>query len=216
VTDLERFVYQIINNLAATDPDRLRQPLRLAEIRRSILPYRANRRALQLQSSEDYELMLMRLCAGDGGFARTDPDEVQAEFAAEIRSPNPDLSMVDRHENARVTLEPKSLARALGPAPELAFAPPAEVPEPKDGRGPGLGTDSPPPKASQPTAPPDRAPDKLVRCSRCGNSLPTGRVVNFCPQCGQNLMRICCPECRTVLEPGWRHCVSCGAAVDND
>ena len=206
MTDLERFVRQIISNLAATDPDRLRQPLRLAEIRHSILPYRANRRALQLESSEDYELMLMRFCAGDGGFARTHPDEVQAEFAAEIGSPNPDLTLVDRHENAVVTLEAKSLARALDPAPELAFAPPAEVPEPRDGRGLGHGADAAPPiKASQPS---------LLRCSRCGSGLPTGRAVNFCPQCGQNLTRVCCPECRTELEPGWRHCVSCGAAVE--
>jgi hypothetical protein len=35
-------------------------------------------------------------------------------------------------------------------------------------------------------------------------------VVNFCPQCGQNLTRRQCPHCNTELEPGWKHCVSCG------
>ncbi len=78
--DLERFFRQIVRNLAATDPARLRRPLPLIEIRESIVPYRANRRALQLESSEDYELVLMRLCAGEGGFARTEPAEVRAEF----------------------------------------------------------------------------------------------------------------------------------------
>jgi predicted amidophosphoribosyltransferase len=50
-------------------------------------------------------------------------------------------------------------------------------------------------------------------CLYCGGSLPTGRAVNFCPHCGQSQTRILCPECRSEVEPGWRHCVNCGAAV---
>lgn len=212
MTDLERFFRQIVDNLAATDPDRLRQPLRLAEIRQSILPYRANRRALQLESSEDYELMLMRLCAGDGGFARIDPDEVQAEFAAEIRSPNPDLTIVDRHENALVTLEVKSLAQALDRTPDLAFAPPSE-PEVKRSRGPAPGSATPPKKTPKPVPPREQAETSGSRCPRCESGLPADRAVNFCPQCGQNLTRLRCPECRTELERGWRHCVNCGTPL---
>jgi predicted amidophosphoribosyltransferase len=37
--------------------------------------------------------------------------------------------------------------------------------------------------------------------------------VNFCPQCGQNLTRVQCPECKTELDRGWRHCVNCGATL---
>ena len=87
--DLSRFFRQMVRNLAATDPARLRRPLPLGEIRRTILPYRANRRALRLETSEDYELVLIRLCAGEGGFAHTEPDDVHAEFAAEALSSNP-------------------------------------------------------------------------------------------------------------------------------
>jgi hypothetical protein len=50
-------------------------------------------------------------------------------------------------------------------------------------------------------------------CPYCGGSLPTGRTVNFCPHCGQSQTQILCPECRSEVEPGWRHCVNCGAAV---
>jgi tRNA(Ile2) C34 agmatinyltransferase TiaS len=50
-------------------------------------------------------------------------------------------------------------------------------------------------------------------CLFCGGSLPTGRTVNFCPHCGQSQTQILCPECRSEVEPGWRHCVNCGAAV---
>ena len=67
MTDLERLVRQLVDNLSAIDPARLQQPVTLADIRDTIVPYRATRRALQLESSEDYELALMRLCAGEGG-----------------------------------------------------------------------------------------------------------------------------------------------------
>ncbi|HMH55582.1 MAG TPA: hypothetical protein VK535_04915, partial [Gemmatimonadales bacterium] len=120
---MSRFFRQMVRNLAAADPARLRQPLPLGEIRRTILPYRANRRALQLETSEDYELVLIRLCAGEGGFARTEPDDVHAEFAAEALSSNPDLTIVHRHESAVLILNEEQLVRALDPARELAFAP---------------------------------------------------------------------------------------------
>ena len=187
MTDVERFFRQIVRNLAASDPARLRRPLPLSDIRESIVPYRANRRALQLESSEDYELLLMRLCAGEGGFARTEPDEARAEFAAQIGCSNPDLTTAYRYEKAVVSLEPKPLALALGPESELAFAPPSS------------------------TLPPRAAPaDAGSGCIRCSGILPAGRAVKFCPHCGGSQAPLRCPECQAELEPGWRHCVGCG------
>jgi hypothetical protein len=197
-TDLERFFAQLVRNLAASDRGRLLKPLLLVDIRNSILPYRANRRALQLESSEDYESVLMRFCAGEGGFARTGPDEVRDEFIKELASPNPDLTIVQQYENAVVHLDPKAVAKALDPKPELAYAPQDDVPEPEHAEKPYAGS-----------APADS------RCSRCGAGLPVDRVVNFCPQCGQNLKRRRCPECKAELEPGWRHCVTCGAGLQD-
>lgn len=196
MTDLERFFVQLIRNLAASDPSRLGKPLLLVDIRNSILPYRANRRALQLESSEDYELVLMRLCAGEGGFARTGPDEVRDEFMKELASPNPDLTIVQQHENAVVHLDSKAVAKALDRKPELAYAPQEHL-------------------APRPALSEQSEAGEVSRCNRCGGALPTSRVVNFCPQCGQNLIRIRCPECETELEPTWRHCVNCGAAVND-
>jgi hypothetical protein len=214
VTDLERLFGQLVRNLAAGDSTRLRQPLSLGDIRNSILPYRANRRALQLESSEDYELVLMRLCAGEGGFARTEPPEARVEFEMEIGSPNPDLTLVERHEKAVVSLDPTAVTKALDPRPDLAYAPQDHVSyTPPTEKAPSSRLDLPstkPPKAVP------RSPDpagKALRCPSCGGSLPVGRVVNFCPQCGQNLTRTRCPECKTELEQGWRHCVNCGRSV---
>jgi double zinc ribbon protein len=215
VEDLERFFRQIVRNLAATDPARLHRPLPLTDLRNSIVPYRANRRALQLESNEDYELMLMRLCAGEGGLARTEPEAVRAEFEAEVRSSNPDLDIVHRHENAVVSLEPKPLALALNHEPGLAFAPPdhaVRLPVKEEAAAPlpGLPSVETPGAAAESVV---AGGHHLPQCALCGRGLPTGRVVNFCPHCGgsQGLAR--CPACRSELEAGWRHCVSCGAIV---
>jgi Double zinc ribbon len=213
LTDLERFFVQLVRNVAAEDSTRLQKPLLLVDIRNSILPYRANRRALRLESSEDYEWVLLRLCAGEGGFARTGPDDVADDFRNEVGTPNPDLTVVQRHENAVVHLDPRAVAKALDPDPELVYAP--RAPASQSGTQPAAASKGKRPVREPRPATPQRgkASDTGSRCSRCGITLPAGRVVNFCPGCGQNLSRRRCASCQTELEPTWRHCVNCGATV---
>jgi hypothetical protein len=202
--DLERLFRQIVVNLAATDPARLRAPLILADIRHSIVPYRANRRTLQIESSEDYELALMRLCAGEEGLAHTEGGEIQEEFASELRSPNPDLAILERHEKTAVTLDPAAVAKVLDVKPDLKFAPSQS------------NISHSQPERAEPTKSgpdPSRVQSPPTQCNRCSGTLPVGRVVNFCPQCGQNLTRRQCPQCNTELEPSWKHCVSCGVSL---
>jgi Double zinc ribbon len=200
-SDLQRFFAQLVHNLAAINPARLRQPMTLAELRESVIPYRANRRALQLESSEDYELVVMRLCAGERGFAITEPEEAQADFVNELASPNPDLTIVERHRKAVVALDPRSVARALDPKPELAYAPwEAQASHAERTR-----------KAEAAAAESAPVIEKPPPCTHCGAKLPAGRVVNFCPKCGQSQLR--CPKCKTELERGWRHCVGCGTPL---
>jgi hypothetical protein len=200
MTDLERLFRQLILNLRATDPARLRRPLALADIRDGILPYRANRRALQLETSEDYEIALMRLCAGEAGFARTDPYEAQLEFASELESSNPDLGLIQRQQKAVLYLDQDAVARVTDATPDSAFAP--REPDVERDRG---AKKTPPPR--------ERVETGAAQCSRCEGPLPKGRVVNFCPQCGQDLRRRLCPQCNTQLEPEWKHCVSCGHSL---
>lgn len=229
VTDVERFFRRLVSNLAATDPARLRRPVPLDEIPREILPYRANRRALQLDTSEDYELVLLRLCAGEGNLVRIEPEEARARFAQEIRSANPDLDALHAFENVQLTLRAESLARALEAEPEGSYAPPSRhaepelVPELVLGAAqfddlPGLSeaeVPGEPPDADElPEPGKDSAQDAGAPCAYCGGALPVHRPVNFCPHCGQSQTQILCPECRAEIEPGWRHCVNCGAAVD--
>ena len=189
----------------------MQRPLPLADIRNSIVPYRANRRALQLESSEDYELVLLQLCAGEGGFAITEPEDVQELFGAEVRSTNPDLRLLQLHENAVVSLRAGPVAEALSPAAELAFAPPgtiqaSKIPPSKD-HEPGLLDIQPLLDDSLPN-------DIATHCSRCAAVLPPNRLVNFCPHCGSDQARPRCPACQANVEGGWRHCISCGATLN--
>jgi hypothetical protein len=203
VTDVERFFRQIVRNLSAIDPARLQRPLPLGELRDQIVPYRTNRRSLELESSEDYELVLMRLCAGEGGFARMEPAEVRAEFEIEVSSSNPDLSMLRRHETAVVRLEAGALARALDPRPDLSFAPPDQRTAAVESLSSRLEPTREPPQTAR------------VRCTHCGGNLPSDRAANFCPHCGQSQALTQCPVCQGEVEAGWRHCVTCGYRISD-
>jgi hypothetical protein len=216
VTDLERLFRRLVANLAASDPARLHHPIPLGDLQDSIVPYRTNRRALQVDTSEDYELLLLRLCAGEESLVRTEPEEVRAQFAAELAGPNPDLDVLRKFEHVVISLRSAPLARALDPEllepdlPELGTGGAGPYPDGAAERDPLVGLealdDEPLPDEPEETA---GAPG----CLYCGGVLPTDRPVRFCPHCGQRQTPPECPRCHGEVEPGWRHCVSCGAAL---
>ncbi len=219
MTDVERFFRRLVSNLAASDPARLRHPVALDDILRDILPYRANRRALQLDTSEDYELVLLRLCAGEGSLVRTEPEEARARFAQEVDSPNPDLEVLHSFERVLLTIRPEPLGWALAPEPGEEPGepePPLVLGSTQFDKGFDLGEIELPGVEALRELPEDEEPaagDIRPICAYCGGSLPANRPVNFCPHCGQSQTQPLCPECRSEVEPGWRHCVNCGAAV---
>ncbi len=235
MTDVERFFRRLVANLAASDPARLHHPIPLDDIQQSIIPYRANRRALDVETSEDYEMVLLRLCAGEGDLVRTEPEEVRTEFAAEVESANPDLDVLRRFEGVVVSLRSEPLARALDPVADRV---PATAPRTDDGASgdseiggdelddaedPG-SEDSSEDASGDPLEAlevlddeplPDEEADEAdePRCLYCGDALPTDRPVRFCPHCGQRQTPPECPRCHGEVDPGWRHCVNCGAAL---
>ncbi len=209
MTDLERFFRRLVGNLAGTDPARLHRPLPLTDIQRDILPYRANRRALELDTSEDYEMVLLRLCAGEGGLVLAEPEEARARFAQELESPSPDLDVLHAFENVLLTLRPGALAA------ESSFAPPPSAsPAVPDPAPPELAASEPPVPDELAVPEPPEGGHRSDACRYCGGALPAQRAVNFCPHCGRSRTAPTCPRCRTELDPGWKHCVNCGAAVD--
>ncbi len=235
MTDLERLFRRLVDNLIAIDPARLHRPLTIADLLTSVVPYRTTRRALGLDSAEDYDALVLQLCSGQGGYVRMLSDDVTQALKDQLTLPNPDLDVLRDHERAELVLGTEPLAHALGPGPDEAFAPP-EVeeeftpPEPQvappaprlvePSRRISFSAEPAPPMVPPPprmTAEPEQGPQPLAahgaRCSFCGDRLPAGRTINFCPHCGQNQSLTRCPECRSELELGWRHCISCGHPV---
>jgi len=210
VTDLERLYRRLVRQLAATDPARLHRPLPLDEIVHSLIPYRVHRRALGVDTSEEYELVLMRLCAGEGGLVRTEPEEARARFAEELGSANPDLAALHSFESVLITLRPEPLSKVLDTAESDLEPEPAVLPE-----IPGLEALAELNDEGEPDPDPETIPEPeaAARCAYCGGRLPAGRAVNFCPHCGQNQTVLLCSGCRSEVEPGWKHCVNCGRAV---
>ena len=221
MTDLERFFQHLVSAIAAADPAQLNRPVALGAVQDSILPYRTSRRALGVDTVEDYDLLLLRLAAGEDGFARTSPDDARTRLAKEAASSNPDLGILRACADALLSLEGLRVARALAAGDEDAYAPPAPTLESEGGR------ERPPIAASDdeldleiarplplsPSAPRPPRPDTALMCLYCGATLPSGRTVNFCPSCGQSQTTPRCPQCQSEVELGWRHCITCGAAL---
>lgn len=233
MSDLDRLFRRLVDGLIAIDPARLHRPLTVAELVRSIVPYRTSRSALGLDSSEDYDLLILRLLSGEGGFAEVRPAEVAARAAAELQGANPDPALLRQFGGVEVTLATARLAQALGPGPETAWAPPEEdTSEVGDDQDDDHNTDADPGVLETGRVPwtvealtgprgviplnTGAVPDEGTRCGYCGGLLPGGRQVNFCPHCGQSQTFIRCGECGSEVEFGWKHCVACGASVGED
>lgn len=234
--DIERLFRHLTRTLQAVDPARLQQPVSVAELVSRFVPYRTSRRALGVESSEDYELLLLRFASGEGGFANTEPDPVRRRFASEARSPNPDLSVLREFRDAVFVLQPIPLARVLsGQSEDDAYAPPphpaaaapqelveavAQMDAESDVIEPlpfdAVRTVAPELVDLVPIAEAPVVPVAAARCSYCGGSLPAGRAVHFCPHCGQSQLVGQCPKCKAEVEYGWRHCVSCGTGLSFD
>ena len=221
MSDLHRLFSLIVHNIAATDASRLHAPMTLGELMHQVVPYRSSRRHLDVVTSEEYELQILRLAAGEEGLARLEPPETLARFRKELGGVHPDLHILGFDEAATLTLSRNAVTAVLGGNAERGFAPPGERAAP-----PAAETPSAPPRS--PSAPPAAQPPieeveileweapgdvHTDRCGFCGGSLPVGRTVNFCPHCGQALRALHCPQCNEEIEQGWRHCVSCGTAL---
>ncbi len=233
MSDLDRLFRRLADGLIAIDPARLHRPLTVTELVRSIVPYRTSRTALGLDSSEDYDLLILRLLSGEGSYVEVRPVEVAARAAAELGGANPDPALLRQFGGVEVTLATARLAQAPGPGPEAAWAPPEadseQTPETLDGdtdsdEDPGVIETGRVPWVVEAIAGPrgviplntGAVPDEGTRCGYCGGLLPGGRQVNFCPHCGQSQTFIRCGECGNEVEFGWKHCVACGANVGED
>jgi double zinc ribbon protein len=225
VAELEQFFRVLVQTLAGQNPARLHQPLAIGEVSR-VLPYREARRHLALNSVEEYETLLIRLCAGEGGFAQAD-SATQQEFAAEVQRPLPDLDVIRRKSDSHLVLRTEPMAEALNGGAEERYAPreagkreSGEAGQGESGSA-GQGNSSSDP-LTRPPADPLASPEgasplefvvehpAVIRCAFCGGILPATRQVNFCPHCGMGQDVGKCGKCGADVDVGWRYCVTCG------
>lgn len=191
---VDRMFQVLLAAIRKTNPALLTSPFTVADVHQHIIPYRHFHRELALQNNHEYELTLMSLLSGERGYLDVD-ERLRDALRIEMASGAPQASRVRDFADAQVSLNPAALAEGPGkPAPASS---PAAAPAQSAAR--------------TSTAMPD--PAQGGGCRYCGGELPAGRVLNYCPHCGQNLQVHHCPACGAELESGWRFCVACGKAV---
>ena len=134
--ELTRFARRLVEQLTASR-EGVHRAVPIGQIREKILPYRTHRRALMLESVEDYETVLLRLVAGERGFVRTLPPAAAKRCQDELAGANPDLSVLDELADSTIQITSLAAAQIVGDDDEIATAPAA----PRD--------DSPPVIASE-------------------------------------------------------------------
>ncbi len=236
MTTLDPLFRLLARALSTTNPPRLHEPIPINELMDAVLPYRLVRRELAVDTSEDYETLILRLCAGEGDLVQADA-ATQAALQAELAKPLPDLGLLRVYGETHIVLRADPMmAAAREVRPEERYAPPGEpVPAPETPEAleeeeaeDGVGaerepaawvpdpvfeantkvTESAPERADRPSNP-DTAPAQL-RCPFCGGLLPPRMMINFCPHCGMGQDVGTCRTCGADMDVGWRYCVSCG------
>lgn len=123
---VERMFRVLVRTLRASNPALLSSPFSVGEIHQQILPYRHYRRELGLETNQEYELTLMQLLSGAGGYLDVD-ERLRDGLGSELASGSPEPSRVRDFADAQVSIKQGALAslgeekpapaRKSGPAP---------------------------------------------------------------------------------------------------
>lgn len=224
--DLERLFRGLVQVIGESNPARLDAPFQISELYQSIIPYRTHRNRLRFDSSEDYDMAVLRLLAGERDYASVEPVEVMEQLALEAESINPTPGLYRDFAAASVTLNPAAIGELDDDA--AAFAPPEMRGEPEgdadDRYGPPLADREDPSarlvfEAVESHPEPNRAHlsvDPSLICSSCSRQLPPGRRALYCPFCGAQVGSTKCRNCGDVIERGWKFCITCGESPSAD
>lgn len=215
--DLDRLFERLVSVLAEDAPGRLAVPFPAAEVYERLVPYRSNRSILRVATHQDYEMAVLRLLAGERGYASLEPAEVRDALQREATESNPDTALFRQFPEAILSLNRLAAERFL--RGDRVYAPPAPPPpesaeaaeKEEEDEEEGVGKGAPLAGAAFELAEQSESPRQ---CPYCGETLPGSRKVNFCPQCGQPPSgELRCPACGGEVDVGWRYCVSCGRAT---
>jgi len=199
--DLDRLFARLVRVLAEDAPGRLAVPFPACEVYERLVPYRSARSILRVATRQDYEMAVLRLLSGERGYASLEPGDIREALRREAGESNADTGLFRQFPDAILSLNRIAVERFL--QGDGAYAPPP----------PSLPLESP--QAGEVAEQPgEMEVDASEQCPYCGETLPAGRKVNFCPQCGQPPSgELRCPACGGEVDVGWRYCVSCGRAT---
>jgi predicted RNA-binding Zn-ribbon protein involved in translation (DUF1610 family) len=206
--ELDRLFIHLVRAVRDAKPEFLSRPFEVGELL-TFVPYRAVRVSVGVETADDYAHAMTRLLAGERGYIFAD-DLMQDDLRTELGGPNPDLNAYRSYLNARVSLAQEHarqhLEQMTPPIPHESI-----IDEAPSTPRPIVPRVSAAPRPLDPEAVAPKRPSRLG-CKYCGQTLPEGREVLFCPNCGQNLLVRRCAACSAELEPGWKFCVACGRA----
>jgi hypothetical protein len=191
---LDRMFHTLLRTLRANRPALLTSPFTVGELHQQILPYRHFRRDLELDTNQEYELVLLELLTGARGYLDVD-DRLRDGLGKELLAGSPEPSRVRDYADAYVSINAAAQAQVQGESTPVNAS--GEQPRPSSGIVPPRVT----------------ANVSGAHCRYCSGALPAGRTMNYCPHCGQNLQVLNCPACGAEVEAGWKFCVSCGKAA---
>ncbi|MFQ5703319.1 MAG: zinc ribbon domain-containing protein [Gemmatimonadales bacterium] len=235
--DLERLFRGLVSALGSEGTGGSDEVFEISELYQNILPYRQYKKSLGFDSHQDYEMAMLRLLAGEDGYAAVEPVEIQQSLLEEAQSINPNPAAFREFAAARVRLNREAVRRVTQAAE--AYAPPDTPDEMSDSaektavdeKTPRVLEETAPEKHDQPeSVPPGKrgpvfepveaeitTPTTEYRdsveprsCPHCNDELPSRRQVIFCPFCGNRVAPIECPTCGSEIEPSWKFCVTCG------
>lgn len=222
--DLDRLLQTLVEVIREGQPERLRAPFQVSELYQKIIPYRGFKKRLGFDTSEDYDMAVLRLLAGERGYASVEPEEVMEQLTLEAEAINPTPGFYREFAAASVTLNasairPTTSDREAYAPPESEQSPPS-IPTRQGPVAEGAATGSRTPvfeaveSASAGLA--GVGEPRARSCANCTSALPTHRPLQFCPFCGARLTSLSCRGCGADIEPGWQFCGTCGAAVPGD
>ena len=149
-------------------------------------------------------------------------DELAADNGAPAREVAPPSAKgpAAKAANAAPAKAASAAATKTAAAPKSAESPaaPAATHEAKVPTAPPAAPAQSNPRAETGATPVQSAAESRVQhreaisCDTCGKSLPSGRNVRFCPDCGAE-QKAPCPSCGTDLDRSWQFCINCGTRV---
>lgn len=203
--DLDRLFQRLVHNIRNGHAEYLSVPFTVAELHDTLVPYRHYRRDLGIETNQDYEAAVTRLISGERGYVRAD-EAMQQRLKKEVASSHADPGLFREYASTRISLVPeavKNLGVSIPAKTAGGYSVGSRAPSEGNGGGEGSGT-------SSFTVPTLTSMDLPEGCRYCGGTLPEGRAITYCPNCGQNLAAKHCAGCGAELDPAWKFCVSCG------